>query len=1397
MLNRPSRHGLTRLVSHAASTVISTCQARVARHIRAVGLILALLALVGSGAAVWDMHRGTIAEASANMRDLSIVLAEQARRYVQVIDVLLVEVQRRGQEVGLRTPDDFRQRMAADDIHGFLSNRTRSMPQAAATALFDADGVLVNTSRDAADHRYSVGDRDYFQFARDHPDSGIIVGKSATGRGSGIMSIFLVRRISGPDGGFLGIAVAAVNVDYLLNLYRTISGERHLGVTLLRLDGAMLARYPSIAVNGQTMPAGSRWHAQVAAGGGTFRSPGYFSGKKAIVSATPLVDYPLVVNVSIPEKDVLAIWWRQSASMAGGGITLAAAFVTLFWLIGRHLHRQEQHNAALIRTADALRASETRLRDFAGMSSDWLWEQDAELRFTEISMDMPLLPWGDRPHIGKRRSEVNDTTLAPEQWAEHERVLLARESFHDFRFRGTGPDGQSHYISISGMPVHDVAGQFAGYRGTGRDITAKVEAEATLRGALARAEQAETLLRDAVDSISEGLVIYDHEDRFVMCNDTYRQIYAEGAEFLVVGATFEAILRGTLAKRTNSGRSAAEAEWLTTRLRQHKTAVGATEHLTGNGSCILVTDRRMKSGGIAGLRIDISALKQAQMALRDSERKLKTYAEMSADWFWEQDADLRFVHDSNIPLTTLPTDVGKTRWDFADPAMDPRRWEAHKADLAARRPFRDFRWERIGIDGVRRYLSTNGDPILNARGDFIGYHGTGRDISSSVRAATELHEAKDRAEQAESLLQDAVDSMSEGVVIYDSQDRLILCNDAYRRLYPASASHMAPGVQFEALVRNSLKAGHYPDAIGREDAWLASFMDAHRAADSEIEVQASDGRWALVTERRMANGGIAGLRIDITALKQTQAALVESEERLDRAQSIAGIGSWELDVGTKRYIWSKELYRIRGLSPDEFQPTMESIKPYLHPDSHDVLEKWIGELMQGRGDEVREVKIVRPDGKVRLLRVEGRPVMDADGAIRRISGTMQDVTERRLIEQQLSQAQKMEAIGNLTGGMAHDFNNGLGVIIGNLDLLGRMVRSDGSATEVCDEAREAALRCADLIRGLLAFARRQPLTPRELDVNALIQETTRLLNRTLGQTIEIKLHLDATLCPAIADAAQLQSAVVNLAMNARDAMPRGGQLDIRTRNTDLDAEYAAHRAGVIAGSYVLIEISDAGTGISPEIIGQIFEPFFTTKESGRGTGLGLAMVFGFVKQSGGHLDVYSEPGHGTTFRMYLPRAEANETLALPASRKRPIVGGHETILVVEDNPQLRQVAVKQLTGLGYRVVEAENAAVASCILLSEARIDVLFTDVVMPGEIDGIGLAHRAIDLRPGLPVLLASGFPTIRVPGQRTLPAEFLFLGKPYRTEELARAVRDVLDGRTTQVTAVRRDVLLMTEET
>jgi len=388
-----------------------------------------------------------------------------------------------------------------------------------------------------------------------------------------------------------------------------------------------------------------------------------------------------------------------------------------------------------------------------------------------------------------------------------------------------------------------------------------------------------------------------------------------------------------------------------------------------------------------------------------------------------------------------------------------------------------------------------------------------------------------------------------------------------------------------------------------------------------------------------------------------------------------------------------------------------------------------------------------------------------------------EIRARIAAEQQLQQSQKMEAVGQLTGGVAHDFNNILTVITGTIELLEEGVADRPQLAAIARMIDEAAARGAQLTNRLLAFARKQPLEPYPTDINALVLEADKLLRPALGEMVEIVTKLDNRLAPALVDASQLTNALLNLAINARDAMPNGGKLTLETSNAVLDEDYARSQSEVAPGPYVMIAVSDTGSGIPPDLIDHVFEPFFTTKGVGKGTGLGLSMVYGFVKQSNGHIRVYSEVGHGTTIRIYLPRAAASAGARAAPSSAGTIRGAGERILVVEDDALVRSQVSAQLESLGYAIHTVPDAVEALAALESGAPFDLLFTDVILPRGMNGRQLADEALKLRPTLRVLYTSGYSENAVVHHGRLDPGVLLLAKPYRKEDLARMIRRALD--------------------
>jgi len=432
-----------------------------------------------------------------------------------------------------------------------------------------------------------------------------------------------------------------------------------------------------------------------------------------------------------------------------------------------------------------------------------------------------------------------------------------------------------------------------------------------------------------------------------------------------------------------------------------------------------------------------------------------------------------------------------------------------------------------------------------------------------------------------------------------------------------------------------------------------------------------------------------------------------------------------------------------------------------------------------RGEEFDDMEfIAKPlsgNDPVHLV-VSGRPLRDASGAISGAALVYHDISVSRDTERKLQQSQKLDAIGKLTGGVAHDFNNMLTVIAGTTETLVAGLKDRPALQHTASLIDQAAQRCTELIQHLLAFARRQPLHPRNVEVNATIADVAKLMRPTLGEQIEITTMLDPEVTFSHVDPSQLANSVLNMAINARDAMPAGGKLLLETRNVELDAAYAQANPDVRPGRYIMLAVSDTGTGMPQHVQDKAFEPFFTTKEIGKGSGLGLSMVYGFVKQSGGHIRIYSEEGFGTTIKLYLlPALGQVEAAAMPVAT---ISQGTETILVVEDDTLVRNFVTAQLQNLGYKTVSAADGPTALALVRNGEAFDLLFTDVIMPGGMTGRQLADEIEKLRPGVKVLYTSGYTDSAIAQHGRLDDGVLLLPKPYRKAQLAQMVRQALGG-------------------
>jgi PAS domain S-box-containing protein len=637
-------------------------------------------------------------------------------------------------------------------------------------------------------------------------------------------------------------------------------------------------------------------------------------------------------------------------------------------------------------------------------------------------------------------------------------------------------------------------------------------------------------------------------------------------------------------------------------------------------------------------------------------------------------------------------------------------------------------------------------------------------VAERARAARELQR-----------LADALHNAAFGIAIVDARTNAIeFANPAFAALR---------GTTVEQL-RGTNILGSYAAAERARVQALLDTADRTGRVTAEAEYVRPDGS-VLPVQIDVTSvfdpTGAAHYRVgtvqDITERKRAEAMAAELhalDARLRQILDETPIAMVLRTVDDPRYVWvNATTCRMLEYSADEL--TGRRLAAFRHPaDCPNPIIETPGAVPEW---DPTDRRFIAKSGRIVQARTRAvRLGPDAAGQDL-VLGLAEDITRQRQVEAALRQAQKMEAIGYLAGGMAHDFNNLLGIIIADLDMIDSRLTDNPEIVALVKDATDAALRGADLTRNLLAFARRQPLRPTELAVNAVIGDITRLLTRVLGEDVTITLDLSPSVWPVIADRGMLESCIVNLASNARDAMPRGGRLRIATANRLIDADDAAMQQNWHPGDYVMIEVADTGAGMAPDVLSRVFEPFFTTKAADRHSGLGLSMVFGFISQSDGHIAVDSELGSGTTVRLLLPRAVTPKTATAltPALAPEPAQArdSHgETVLVVEDNAALRRVAVRQLSGLGYAVIEADSAETALGHL-GNVPVQVLFTDVVMPGGMNGFELAQHARKVQPDIKVLLTSGFPEHAAdPSADPAVTGARLLQKPYRAGDLARAL-------------------------
>lgn len=689
-------------------------------------------------------------------------------------------------------------------------------------------------------------------------------------------------------------------------------------------------------------------------------------------------------------------------------------------------------------------------------------------------------------------------------------------------------------------------------------------------------------------------------------------------------------------------------------------------------------------------------------------------------------------------------------------------------------------------------------PIFGESGNILGVFNQGHETTARLSAERALRASEERLEYALG----ASDTV--GTWDWDLLNDRVVADARFAKLYGVPCKKAAGG----APIAEFFKAIHPGDLCAVEDAIAAAMKDGS-AFSQEYRLVQEDGahKWVVAQGRpTLAPDGtplrFPGVCFDITERKNAEAALRDSEERFRAITNSIDQMIWSTTPDGYHDYYNQRWYDFTGVPPGSTDG--EGWAGMFHPEDQDrAWSVWRHSLDSGEPYHI-EYRLRHRDGQYRWVLGRAQPVRHSDGAITRWFGSctdIQDIVDAREVlarsreqlemevqertsrlmeaEEQLRQAQKMEAVGQLTGGVAHDFNNMLAVILGAMNLLERrLARGETDLARYIEAAKDGANRAAALTQRLLAFSRRQPLQPEIIEPNRMVAGMSDLLTRALGEQVQVETVLAAGLWRIKADVSQLENAVLNLAVNGRDAMPGGGRLTVETANIFIDEEYAQQHA-MNVGQYVMIAVTDTGTGMSGDTIAKAFEPFFTTKDVGKGSGLGLSQVFGYARQSGGHVKIYSELGHGTTVKLYLPRhygeEEVKETSPQGVDLARGVQG--ELVLVVEDDERVRRFSIEALQELGYAVVHAHSGAAALALLEDGLNPALLFTDVVMP-EMTGRELASKALAKVVGLKVLYTTGYTRNAVLHNGILDSGTHLLQKPFSLEQLALKVRQVLDG-------------------
>jgi PAS domain S-box-containing protein len=1017
------------------------------------------------------------------------------------------------------------------------------------------------------------------------------------------------------------------------------------------------------------------------------------------------------------------------------------------------------------RTEEALRRSQSLLRAVIDAIPAAITVKDRDGRFVSVnSYEADYHGQSVEWFTGKVLADMFDPEVAARIGARDRAVVESGDLLEVEQIETVDRHGYLRTWVERKAPIRDESGAVTHVVTIDLDITERMRAEAASR-------HSEALLQAVINAVPALVSVTDADGRYVFVNAHSAAYHGHPPEWFpgkrieeVHRPDYAAMLRERDRRVLEGDRPPQSYEEL------------YTEH-DGRQTNWLSTDVAIRVGSgapgyVVSVSLDITERKQSESAVRESRNLLRAIIDAVPMTIHVKDVDGRYV----LVNADMAAQVGQPKeWLIGKRAgqVFPDEYavqilERERHIIATGEPTPLFEEEYRDHAGRASTWLARKVPLRDDRGEVKYIVSVGLDITDRKRAEATIRESQ-------TLLRAIIDAVPATVTVKDLQGRYVVVN-AYQARYIGR-----PIEWFEGRSVADVYPEEYLRTIGERDRAVAETGETQRFY--ETDYRGRDGQlssWiGIRAPIRDGEGNIryiASVGLDITDRRRSELALEQSERRFRHLVETSDVVPYTWDVDSRRYLYvGPQIERMLGVRPDVLKYE-EQWLAMIVPEDREVARQHAASFNENPHDEYFEYRVLRPNGQVAWVRDIIKIETRADGS--RVGfGFIFDITESKSREQQLAQAQKMDAVGKLTGGVAHDFNNLLTVILGSLELLELSVRDDPQGLARVRLASEAARRGADLTQRLLAFARQQMLAPRHVNLNECVANMGELLRRALGESVTIRMQLAPDLWPVRVDPTWLESAVLNLAVNARDAMPDGGTLTIETANQKFDETVSWQGTDIAPGRYVALLVSDTGTGMTPEVLARAFDPFFTTKEIGKGTGLGLSMVYGFVKQSGGHVRIYSEVGLGTTVKLHLPAlgpAGEGEQVELEAPQQAP--AGQETILVVEDDDSVRGTIVAMLQSLEYRVLMAGDGAAGLRAVEQHPEIAVLLTDVIMPGKLNGPTLAREATRRSPGIRVLYMSGYAENAFGPAGIQGTGSDLLAKPFSKADLARKIRDVI---------------------